>query len=75
MIPSLANGIAIYGGSDNIIENNYIQDIIFAGGGINPSSAFSPIKFSMREEWRKGRREREGEVNNNCIDDIIFAGR
>lgn len=33
-LPTLANGIAVYGGSGNIIEHNYVADTINNGSGI-----------------------------------------
>ena len=39
-IPTLANGIALYGGSDNVIDSNYIADIINNGAGIDLSTEF-----------------------------------
>jgi hypothetical protein len=43
--PWLANGIAIYGGHDHILEDNMIYDTIDKGAGINISSMFDPIPF------------------------------
>lgn len=39
-IPNLANGIAIYGGSGNVAEYNYVCDTINNGGGICIGSEF-----------------------------------
>jgi hypothetical protein len=44
--PWLANGIAIYGGHDHVVEDNVIYDTIDKGAGINISSMFDPIPFS-----------------------------
>jgi parallel beta-helix repeat protein len=41
-LPALANGIAFYGGTNNEISNNIIQDIVFQGGGIDLSNNFEP---------------------------------
>ena len=46
-VPSLANGIAVYGGADNKVLNNYITDNVAFGAGINISTNFdSPNGFS-----------------------------
>jgi hypothetical protein len=47
-LPHLANGIAIYGGQDNAIRNNYVADTVVASAGIAIStrSEFSPEPFS-----------------------------
>jgi len=45
-VPLLANGIAVYGGKNNEVTDNLIRDVVFAGGGINISSAFKPVPFS-----------------------------
>ncbi len=45
-LPLLANGIAVYGGKNNEVTDNIVRDVVFAGGGINISSAFKPVPFS-----------------------------
>ncbi len=42
-IPVLANGIALYGGTDNTITDNYIADQQAEGGGIHVGNRFSPV--------------------------------
>jgi hypothetical protein len=46
-LPMLANGIAIYGGNDNSIEDNDIADTVYASAGIAISTRaeFSPLPF------------------------------
>jgi hypothetical protein len=44
--PVLANGIAIYGGSDNTISNNLIADPIREGSGIQVGSRFGAQAFT-----------------------------
>lgn len=39
-VPTLANGVAIYGGSGNVADNNYVRDIINNGAGICVGSEF-----------------------------------
>jgi hypothetical protein len=44
-LPILANGAAIYGGTDNRIEDNTVTDIVFQGAGITVSSWHDPYPF------------------------------
>src|SRR5687767_13946775 len=41
-IPTLANGIAIYGGQNNRVERNLIADIVDNGSGISFGTNFNP---------------------------------
>ncbi len=42
-IPVLANGIAIYGGRDITVSNNYVADQQAEGGGIHVGNRFGPV--------------------------------
>lgn len=42
-IPTLANGIAVYGGGNYLVEGNYIADTINNGAGIAVGSEFSTV--------------------------------
>src|SRR5262249_43516946 len=42
-MPVLANGIALYGGTDNRITDNYVADQKAAGGGLHVGNPFSPV--------------------------------
>jgi hypothetical protein len=44
--PVLANGIAIYGGTDNTVSNNLVADPIREGSGIQVGSRFGSEAFS-----------------------------
>ena len=44
--PTLANGIAIYGGTDNTVSNNLIADPIREGSGIHVGSRFGAEAFT-----------------------------
>ena len=44
--PMLANGIAIYGGTDNTVSNNLIADPIREGSGIHVGSRFGAEPFA-----------------------------
>jgi hypothetical protein len=79
-LPLLANGIAVYGGKNNEVTDNVIRDVIFAGGGINISSAFKPVPFSgtvliaRNKLYRAGSRgqnnETQGAIWINAPEDI-----
>ena len=43
--PWLANGIAVYGGKNATIRNNFVCDTVYAGAGIDISSNFKPTPF------------------------------
>jgi len=43
--PTLANGIAVYGGTDNTVSNNLIADPIREGSGIHVGSRFGAEPF------------------------------
>ncbi|SNS94407.1 Pectate lyase superfamily protein [Streptosporangium subroseum] len=44
--PTLANGIAIYGGTDNTVSNNLVADPIREGSGIHVGSRFGAEAFT-----------------------------
>jgi hypothetical protein len=44
--PTLANGIAVYGGTDNTVSNNLIADPIREGSGIHAGSRFGAEAFT-----------------------------
>jgi alpha-1,3-glucanase-like protein len=45
-IPSLANGIAIYGGRDNTVSNNVVADPVREGSGLHAGSRFGSTPFA-----------------------------
>ncbi|HEY3010052.1 MAG TPA: glycosyl hydrolase family 28-related protein [Micromonosporaceae bacterium] len=44
--PTLANGIAVYGGTDNTVSNNLVADPIREGSGIQVGSRFGATAFT-----------------------------
>jgi hypothetical protein len=44
--PTLANGIAIYGGTDNTVSNNLVADPIREGSGLHIGSRFGATAFA-----------------------------
>lgn len=41
-----ANGIAIYGGADHLVQGNTIIGTVFSGGGIHVASSFNCVPYS-----------------------------
>jgi hypothetical protein len=48
--PSLANGIAVYGGTDNTVSNNVVADPLREGSGLHVGSRFGATPF-MGHLW------------------------
>jgi hypothetical protein len=46
VLPILANNFAIYGGNDNAVVNNYADDTITQGGGIQVGNRFSAVPLA-----------------------------
>ncbi|MDX6472375.1 MAG: hypothetical protein QOK22_1191 [Gaiellaceae bacterium] len=44
--PSLANGIAVYGGRDNTVSNNVVADPVREGSGLHAGSRFGSTPFA-----------------------------
>ena len=60
-VPTLANGVAIYGGNGNVAEYNHVSDIINNGAGICVGSEFATKKgFSGTATVRHNELERCG---------------
>jgi hypothetical protein len=45
-VPVLANNIAIYGGHDNSVLNNFVADTITQGGGLHVGNRFSSVALA-----------------------------
>jgi hypothetical protein len=65
-LPWLANHIALYGGKDIIVENNYLTDSIHNGGGVNISTNFNPQDFEGQILVQGNVIERCGSMNNDA---------
>jgi hypothetical protein len=65
-LPWLANHIALYGGKDIIVENNYLTDSIHNGGGVNISTNFNPQDFQGQILVQGNVMERCGSMNNDA---------
>ena len=44
--PGVANNIGLYGGTDNTVTNNLLQDTVTRGGGINVGNRYSPTPLA-----------------------------
>lgn len=45
-VPTLANDIAVYGGSDNTVRDNLVSDTITQGGGIQIANRFGSVPLA-----------------------------
>jgi len=45
-LPILANNIALYGGADNSVTDNYVFDTLTQGGGIHVGNRFKAVKLA-----------------------------
>ncbi len=54
-LPWLANGIALYGGSDHLVADNKIDGTVFSGGGILLSSGFGAFPFGGKIRLERNR--------------------
>ncbi|WP_051226540.1 starch-binding protein [Butyrivibrio sp. MC2013] len=62
-VPTLANAIAIYGGGDFVIEDNYLADTIANGAGIAVGSEFQTAKgFTAPVTVRNNKLDRCGSM-------------
>ena len=63
--PGLANGIALYGGRNIEVSNNYIADILVEGGGIHLGTRFHSAPFSGKIGIRNNRIVRAATMDPN----------
>lgn len=64
-LPWLANNIALYGGKDITVKDNWLKDTICFGGGINISTNFNPQVFEGTILIEGNKLERCGSRENN----------
>ncbi|WP_434443842.1 carbohydrate-binding protein [Lentzea sp. E54] len=64
-LPAGANGIAVYGGTDNRIEDNHVSDIVTSGSGIAVSTWHQPVPFSGTTTVRRNTLLRAGSFEPN----------
>jgi hypothetical protein len=71
--PTLANGIAIYGGRDNTVSNNVVADPIREGSGLHAGQRFNStpfagfLKFTDNTTIRAGTRELNWNIGLGAI--------
>jgi hypothetical protein len=71
--PTLANGIAIYGGRDNTVSNNIVADPIREGSGLHAGQRFNStpfagyLKFADNTTVRAGTRELNWNIGLGAI--------
>jgi hypothetical protein len=71
--PTLANGIAIYGGRDNTVSNNIVADPIREGSGLHAGQRFNStpfagyLKFANNTTVRAGTRELNWNIGLGAI--------
>jgi Pectate lyase superfamily protein len=64
-IPSLANGIAVYGGSDNTVSNNIVADPVREGSGLHAGSRFGSTSFAGSLKFTNNTTVRAGSFELN----------
>jgi hypothetical protein len=64
-IPSLANGIAIYGGRDNTVSNNIVADPVREGSGLHAGSRFGSTDFAGYLKFTNNTTIRAGSLELN----------
>lgn len=65
--PNLANGIAVYGGSNNTVTENLIEDTVDNGAGISFGTDFTPPSFSGTLTVTKNRLVRCGSYHHDYL--------
>jgi hypothetical protein len=63
--PTLANGIAIYGGRDNTVSNNVVADPIREGSGLHAGQRFGSTSFAGYLRFRDNTTVRAGTFELN----------
>src|SRR5258708_4795435 len=64
-IPSLANGIAVYGGRDNTVSNNIVADPVREGSGLHAGSRFGSTPFAGSLKFTNNTTARAGSFELN----------
>ncbi|BCJ72424.1 mycodextranase [Catellatospora sp. IY07-71] len=63
--PSLANGIAIYGGTDNTVSHNLVADPVREGSGLHAGSRFGATPFAGQLKFTNNTAVRSGTYELN----------
>jgi len=67
-VPVLANGIAIYGGTDNSATDNYVADSVCEGGGLQASNRFQSVALAGNTHFARNTVQRCGAPNRYGFD-------
>lgn len=65
VLPILANNIAVYGGHDNAVTDNYVADTLTQGGGIHVGNRFGAVPLSGTTTISGNTLERTGVLDPN----------
>ncbi|MFG1639548.1 CBM35 domain-containing protein [Amycolatopsis sp. NPDC049252] len=63
--PALANGIGVFGGAGNRVEDNVVSDNVEAGSGITVGTRFNPVPLSGTTSIRRNTLVRTGSFEHN----------
>jgi hypothetical protein len=63
--PVLANGIAIYGGRDNVVSDNLVAETVREGGGLHAGYRFGSTKFAGTLDFTRNTTVRAGVLDLN----------
>jgi hypothetical protein len=63
--PTLANGIAIYGGTDNTVSHNLVADPLREGSGLHAGARFGAVPFAGTLTFRNNTTVRAGTLDLN----------
>src|ERR1700730_1262562 len=63
--PLLANGIAVYGGRDNAVSNNFVADPVREGSGLHAGSRFGSTPFAGHLRFTNNTTVRAGSFELN----------
>jgi hypothetical protein len=63
--PTLANGIAIYGGTDNTVSHNLVADPLREGSGLHAGARFGAVPFAGRLTFHDNTTVRAGTLDLN----------
>ena len=77
--PTLANGIAIYGGTDTTVSNNLVADTIREGSALHAGSRFGAHPFAgtltLREQHDGARGHVRAELAHRPRVDLVLRAR
>lgn len=69
-LPWLANNIAVFGGTDNKIQDNVAKDTIINGSGITVSTRFNPLPFAGTTVVERNTLIRTGSYDTGLLENL-----